>query len=534
MTGSVHYFRWPWEIITGLQAPETPGARPWSSSGFLWTPPGSTLALRTRNAQYLPMEAGRLCFFALPLASAAVSFDVAVPGSPEVSRWTLEPPELLAKIPQGKTFRDLELYDLILSWSTFFDECLEDGGKPASLWADIGRTLLRTGEDAKEPQMSLIVRIAREMRPTVSELSESVRSVLARERQMVPAGRTEEFDSASIGWLGRQPGQNLAEKAAYNRQKLKSVTRRQSFDTLENRVFKDFLLRCQKEARAYCRGCTLEERRSARAQDVDRFGKLCAMVLEKPLFEQIPPLRWGAVQPNYVLQSEPRYRKVWRDYCLLLRRQRAADSLWSWQARVWSDVVAVTLSVALEQWKKNEGGWDVSSFEGTPSIDFEQHQGRRLASDSLPGPYLVKRRQASLSEAAFVLEVVRDDLLRDFAQARRLRGTDVIKAAVTLVLTPLSGKSPLLVPFWPVHTRAEGDPDPQAVRASLERAIRTLKVVCGLHTVGVAVLNTGTPGADFGDEARILRLSPERHAWPANVGLVSSLLEELFERVVSR
>jgi hypothetical protein len=52
--------------------------------------------------------------------------------------------------------------------------------------------------------------------------------------------------------------------------------------------------------------------------------------------------------PNFVLQNNANYRKVWDAWVDLLRRGRIVDDLWRWQARSWEEFCALALMVALQ------------------------------------------------------------------------------------------------------------------------------------------------------------------------------------------
>lgn len=193
-------------------------------------------------------------------------------------------------------------------------------------WTSAGR--------GNEPQMALIVRLARELRLALPAVCQRPRVVLARDRQLQPVHRVDQLDPACLRWLARQPGRSTIEKAG-PRQRVLSVVRQESADTLENRVVRDLALRALRASDLYQR----QNRRffnHARVTGVRRFGStLRRLLLGSPL-ASVQQLT-GIPAPNYVLLHDPRYRPLWDAYQRLVRQQRLLDSAWRWQRRVWAE-----------------------------------------------------------------------------------------------------------------------------------------------------------------------------------------------------
>lgn len=53
------------------------------------------------------------------------------------------------------------------------------------------------------------------------------------------------------------------------------------------------------------------------------------------------------VLPNFVLQQNANYHKIWKAWHELLLRDRVLDDLWRWQARSWEEFGALVTMVAL-------------------------------------------------------------------------------------------------------------------------------------------------------------------------------------------
>lgn len=136
------------------------------------------------------------------------------------------------------------------------------------------------------------------------------RQMIKRVHEMTPVYLAQRLDSRSLQWLSRKPGNNLREKLAANPYIL-AATRKMSFDTLENRLLKTFLIRAlgllldRQEA-----NLKLTEQQEALIDSIQKF-------LRDEDFAAIKP--WQHMPPNNVLLQDKHYRKVWRSWQLLNR-----------------------------------------------------------------------------------------------------------------------------------------------------------------------------------------------------------------------
>jgi hypothetical protein len=162
---------------------------------------------------------------------------------------------------------------------------------------------------------------------------------------MVPLWRVQEIDRRGMTWLVRQPGETMAERAG-SRQRVYAIAREESFNTLENRVLRSYAQLAAMIAREYV-GKHPKAARTGRVGIVDKFGKRCRR-LDADLAERGVGEAGSNVTPNFVLQNNVNYRKVWDAWIDLLRRERIVDELWHWQARSWEEFCAMALVVALQ------------------------------------------------------------------------------------------------------------------------------------------------------------------------------------------
>ena len=352
------------------------------------------------------------------------------------------------------------LYGSVLSWSQQFDAIIEIANKRKMgnklPWYDVLDHFLNFLDKINEPRMALIVKIAEETSNKLALIVNSARKILLRERRMVPAGRVAEMDMRCLRWLGRQQGDSLAQKAASHKQRLLGVVRRESFDTLENRVLKDFLSRCMTAASRYMEsevGNRVEFRNSKRAIKVKGFRHLCGLLHSKRHFNEVLPPPAG-LRPNYVLQNDFRYRQVWRNYVRLLRREEEQDRLWDWQARSWADVVRVLVCLAVYKKSRNIRSRVKESFRIdeilTSNIHLlqEQRLGCKISHGCEPGPFVLNAEGGDKSTGS-VLEIVHPAYAEKHPCTKDLGR---LGGCLYFVCNPFSGGRSTVVVVWAVHT----------------------------------------------------------------------------------
>lgn len=201
-------------------------------------------------------------------------------------------------------------------------------------WSEVALILSPT---AHTPRAGLETKLARDMPPVLIRIFEDVRKLLRRSRRLVDVSQVRQLDSGCLRWLTRQPGRNVAEKAG-PRQQVMGVVREEEFNTLENRVLKDFLLRVRTLT-----DCWLDEYRETNlkdhpaVRDVAHLNSLCVRGLALEAMEYVGTLK-DLPAPNFVLQQDNRYSRLWRAYRLVIRWTRILEGLWAKRGRLESDI----------------------------------------------------------------------------------------------------------------------------------------------------------------------------------------------------
>ncbi|MGA1147243.1 MAG: DUF2357 domain-containing protein [Candidatus Nanopelagicales bacterium] len=203
-----------------------------------------------------------------------------------------------------------------------------------------------TLQSEASPPIAVIHRVLDRSSTAVLELTRSLRHQLERERRLIDLTRVAEVDDACINWMTRQPGRTIQERAG-PRQRILAVTRRQSYDTFENRILKSFLQMADAACFEYLR---LQAARQLpthpRVIRVRSFHQHVRTLLMHPAIADLPAPA-SDHQPNYALQFERTYRAIWDGYRLLRSARRQDDLLWRWRHRTFGELVFLELLGAL-------------------------------------------------------------------------------------------------------------------------------------------------------------------------------------------
>lgn len=564
---------WPWS--TGIRE-ETVNLTTGTSTFPFWGSP--VISVFTRTSLYLPQRHEKFAPFGPPFDTLGGEYRLyetphgvmagrrisSKEEGGEIRVRTKSSRETVKLLPQGAKHhsvrngdeeegKETDLYRAILAWSQFFDILIEEtkktGRENKLPWSEIGKIILKIAEDVAEPRMALIVDIAERMHARLLLVVNAARKILLRERRMLPAGRVTETDTACLQWFVRQSGETMAQKAAANRQRLLGLARNDSFDTLENRVLKDFLSRCAHESLRYLKtevGDEQQLQQSKRAHTVRRYRHLCSGLHQVPHLERVanaPP----APRPNYVLQNDYRYKEIWQQYVRLLRREDEEDRLWDWQARTWADVARFLVNDAIFELSRNisngsKAGLRFKELHASAIHLFrEQHLGGRISAGSEPGPFMVSR-WGTIRSQVFVLEIVHPDQAIDHP-ATQLLGR--LGGHLYLVLTPLSGGRRLVIAVWAIHTAGtEVHPTWEDIGRSAGRALRNhVRILDELRDPDLPVLRGFIVASDMesksaelhpgqGEGLHLVQVATDQRCWKDALAGITAVIEDVMEAVL--
>ena len=260
-----------------------------------------------------------------------------------------------------------------------------------------------------EPPMSLIVDIADRHRSHLEMVCRDPRVQLRRRRELQLVDRVRQLDAASLRWLARQPGQTIAERAG-PRERILSVRRYRSCDTLENRVLVDTLRRSISAAQMY-------KRMYGNRKNSDRLRRVAD--LERSFCESLRDEWVGEVRtldampvPNYVLLSDRRYAPIWKLWQRLVKQEQLFQSLEAWLPRVVAELtwIGVLESIRVDGKLDVVGGC-------LPKLFFRpEFEAGEFLFASQPISPLVNRGESSKGRVDFV----RGDQLRMLAPQREM------------------------------------------------------------------------------------------------------------------
>lgn len=446
----------------------------------------------------------------------------------------------------GVRDQDEPLEAIIVAWYQQFDILLKKTKMKFTSWAELEKYFFPEKEREDEPRMALIVKIAEDMIQKMQLIVLAARKILLRERTMVPVARVAEMDTVCLKWIGKQPGDDLIQKAAMHKHRLLGVKRYESFDTLENKILKDFLSRCSKAAFHYLKrevGENLRFQESSRAKKVKGFGQLCQMLFAAPQLAGVaaPPVNF---LPNYVLQNDYRYRQVWQHYLRLIRSEEEKDKIWDWQNRTWADLVRIMVCLTFYRLSKP----DVETisdtlvteelFSSKPRLYEEQRTGCWLEPGCEPGPFIIKKAGRPLTEAS-MLEIVHPSYAENHASTKAL---GQLGGHLYLVLTSLHTHITTVIVIWAVHIAAAlKHPDWDEVGRSAEQALKNqgimlsrmkLPTLKGIIVASdLAIKESDIQPAEQGG-VHIVQVAADPRNWKKAVDGIELILEDAMQEII--
>ena len=233
------------------------------------------------------------------------------------------------------------------TWSAQRINMLETAeGVGGQVWHALAKEYARKSIDKYDPKTSILLDHAERMPGVLARIGRDPKNRLGRQQRVVPIVQASEIDKESFAWLMRQSGRTPEEKA--HRGVLCSI-RSTEYDTLENRVVRDYAQRTIQEVRrAEHAGRRLEEWKS-KCHWLDR-------VLREL---QVGTLQ-GPAQANQVLRMNPDYRRVWEARKELLDRMEQTELLWCWQGETWNELALCLFKAAMAKYQESsdpEAGW---------------------------------------------------------------------------------------------------------------------------------------------------------------------------------
>jgi hypothetical protein len=210
--------------------------------------------------------------------------------------------------------------------------------------------------NGSEPRTARVVEIARSHIAGIRDVCNRPRRMLVRHREQISVGKIQELDETCLRDLIRRPGRTIPEKAG-SRQELLGVARKETVDTAENRVVRDFLRLCQFRAVAYRRQYPQPKPFHRKVQAVVDLQRNCED-WDKSSPISAANLLVGIPKSNYVLEQDQRYKVLWAQYQMLRREEEMVDKIWPWARILWADFArSLIVGFLSKQAAIDKGGW---------------------------------------------------------------------------------------------------------------------------------------------------------------------------------
>jgi Domain of unknown function (DUF2357) len=210
-----------------------------------------------------------------------------------------------------------------LSWSTVYERIFQ----------------VNTDEPASA---SIVLQICRDHGHTLRELSRSPRRLLLRKREEERVERIQELDSHCLRDFIQRPGRTLAEKAG-SKGTLLSIIRKETVDTLENRILRRTIEWCEERSTDYLREHKSVKSVSKRCKTIVRFHRECHLNKSNSHFQEIGKLTSNHIKPNYVLTKDARYKEVWSCYRILQDEEKRRRAAWQWSREFFGQFIQLLI-----------------------------------------------------------------------------------------------------------------------------------------------------------------------------------------------
>lgn len=299
-------------------------------------------------------------------------------------------------------------------WLSFFDYIISfnEVGLFASQqmvrFADINALLDQYCGSSEQPSRSRILAIAEKASAPLMRLNTKLRKNLINTRKLMPVERVNAMDGKCLEYLLRLEGNSIKEKAQKNKMRILGLTKEETYNLLENRVLKDFLVRCSQKSAQYLLDIKEQSRNKSQLShsQVERqmkvFKQRCQDLAFKSPLESVPR-QSSLPKPNFVLQKDPDYKKIWQMYLDLLHEKRDLDKNLYCQQYLFQDICDLMVNAALCSLCTDKELTASFAFEmktiskSFVVIEREQLNGHRMRSGCNAGPFFIEGKQASYS-----------------------------------------------------------------------------------------------------------------------------------------
>ena len=398
--------------------------------------------------------------------------------------------------------------------------------------------------DTDEAGRGLIVGIAEKMPLYLRDIVAGPKRVLKRFREPSRLDRIQELDVHCLLDYAQRPGRSASEKAG-QKQRLLAVIRRESFDTLENRVTLDFCRRSRQAVRSYkeqnAKFAAFDPEKqtgSKRLAKVLNYGKYCESYLGDSVWDGVSALAEPCRTPNYALAQNPLYVEVWREYLKLLRYANLREAVWRWPRLAWADIVRAFVGDGIRAAMRETGSIRLAKRPLRNGRAIEC--GTWYREGGCEGDWLVRRDRAALG----CLYLIERSEIRRFSATPYL---ELANADFYICWLPAGTKQAFYLPIWAMvgdlrwKDPAHADRERNEWAHDLENSLRVLqdRLTADVRLAGGAIIRpdwmSGRPGQTraalkIDDQGPLPIWFIETHAcgnWGDQVGIIGEIVEGL-------
>ncbi|HIX57489.1 MAG TPA: DUF2357 domain-containing protein [Candidatus Anaerobiospirillum pullistercoris] len=268
-------------------------------------------------------------------------------------------------------------------------------------FADLNRLICQYCGNDEQISRSRILAIAEKASDPLSRIAAKLRKSLINTRKLLPVERINAMDGKCLEYLLRLEGDTLREKAQKNKMRFLGLAKEETYNLLENRVLKDFLERCITKSTQYILEIKDKSNRnralanSSITHQMNIFKQRCQELSQKSPLAAVPR-QPSLPKPNFVLQKDPDYKKIWQMYLDLIHEKRDLDKTIYCQQNLFQDICDLLINAALcdladsSQWPLQYGYQINTIGKSYVHISREQINGHRIKLGCEAGPFLIQ------------------------------------------------------------------------------------------------------------------------------------------------
>jgi len=314
-------------------------------------------------------------------------------------------------------------FDQLLNMILFLTrDCLkvEKIHKETQYWNDILQAY-HNSDDEDPARYALIVDLARNVLKALDIITQQPKKVLERIHAQQKIHKIQELDTHCFIDLARRPGRILPEKAG-PKQQILAIRRRESINTLENRVAKHFCDLSNKVSKQYLAEHNhINSRNSKRIKIVEKLDKASKRFPQRISFRGIKSPLQPIRQPNFTLMQNINYLKIWTAYTQLVRNDDLRNRLWRWRRRLLNEWHKVYISDTIYLWKKAiKPAIAIEAGEKIVSGNMRNTHGNWLHGGVLPGPFIFGSNEASCGTLHIIDHEALNSFSKDFRSLKDL------------------------------------------------------------------------------------------------------------------